>query len=55
MTESEMLQTNDALKWAEFFIESKDRMKWTLDDIDEGLMLAWFANAMAAQEFSEKS
>jgi len=33
------------------FQKSKKKNKWTLDDIDEGLMIAWFANAMAAQEF----
>ena len=40
--------TMDAVKWAEAFEEHKQRNGWTVDDIDEGLMLAWFANAIMA-------
>jgi hypothetical protein len=51
-TSSELLQTNDVKVWAEAFVEHKERNEWTIDDIDDGLMLSWFANAMYAQEFS---
>ncbi len=53
MNSSELLQTNDAMVWAKEFVKTKKEMDWTLDDIDESLMVGWFANAMAAQEFSE--
>ncbi len=46
-----LLETNDAMVWAEEFERCKKKNNWTLDDIDESLMLAWFANAFAAQEF----
>lgn len=38
----------DASKWAEFFMQTKAEKKWTIDDIDLGLMIGWFANAMMA-------
>jgi len=38
--------STDALVWAEQFIAHKEKLNWSLEDIDEGLMLAWFANAM---------
>jgi len=49
--EGDLLKTNDAKVWAERFVQIKKEKKWTIDDIDESLMLGWFANAMAAQEF----
>ena len=59
MTATTILQTNDATEWAQFFVRTKMENNWTIDDytggytmhfrIDEGLMLAWFANAMCAQ------
>jgi len=49
-TKMEFTQTNDAMKWAEAFVEHKNRNKWSLRDIDEGLMVAWFAGSMYAQE-----
>lgn len=45
-----LLQTNNAMTWAEEFVRIKKEKGWTLEDIEEGLMVAWFANAMAAQE-----
>ena len=36
----------DAQKWAKFFIKTKEDNNWTVDDIDEGLMIGWFANAI---------
>ena len=39
----------DAKAWAEFFIKCKFENKWTIDNIDEGLMISWFANAMMAE------
>ena len=33
----------DAQKWAKSFIQTKIENKWTIDDIDEGLMISWFA------------
>ena len=44
-----LLTTNDAVVWAEEFVRTKKEQNWTLDDIDEGLMVGWFANAMCAQ------
>jgi len=41
-------QNPDAKAWAKFFMETKQRNNWTLDDIDEELMIGWFANAMMA-------
>lgn len=43
---SELLQTDNAQDWARSFIKTMHRNKWSLDDIDEGLMIAWFANAI---------
>ncbi len=34
--------------WAEWFVETKKTQNWSLSDIDEGLMITWFANAMMA-------
>ena len=53
MTEQDLLQTNDAYVWAQEFIRRKKDNDWSLDDIDEGLMIGWFANAMAAQEMKD--
>jgi hypothetical protein len=38
----------DARVWAEFFVATAKEQKWCIDDIDEGLMIGWFANAMMA-------
>lgn len=38
----------DAVVWAKFFMETKEQNNWSLDDIDESLMITWFANAMMA-------
>jgi hypothetical protein len=38
----------DAQAWAKFFIHTKEKASWQIEDIDESLMLAWFANAMMA-------
>lgn len=37
---------DDAYKWAEAFCQIKAKMGWAPDDIDEGLMVGWFANAI---------
>ena len=37
---------DDALKWAEAFDATKNENNWTLDQIDVGLMIGWFANAI---------
>jgi len=34
----------DAVYWAEQFCQHCKDNDWSLDDIDEGLMMAWFAN-----------
>jgi hypothetical protein len=36
----------DASKWAEAFCRIKEQQGWGLADIDEGLMIGWFANAI---------
>ena len=38
----------DASVWAKFFMECKEKNSWEIKDIDEGLMIGWFANAMMA-------
>ena len=38
----------DASVWAKFFILTKQQNDWKTEDIDEGLMIGWFANAMMA-------
>ncbi len=41
-------QNPDAQAWARFFLETLKEQNWTIEDIDEDLMIAWFANAMMA-------
>jgi len=36
----------DAHKWAEAFCRIKEMQGWGATDIDEGLMIGWFANAI---------
>jgi hypothetical protein len=38
----------NAQAWAKFFMATVKEKEWCIDDIDEGLMLGWFANAMMA-------
>ena len=38
----------DAQAWAKFFMDTWRKNKWGVKDIDEGLMIGWFANAMMA-------
>jgi hypothetical protein len=45
----------DAQAWAKFFIHTKEKANWQIEDIDESLMLAWFANAMMAMHDYLKS
>ena len=45
----------DAQAWAKFFIHTKEKTSWQIEDIDESLMLAWFANAMMAMHDYLKS
>jgi len=49
MTDTQLLKTIDARAWANEFVRIKNDKGWTLDEIDEDLMLCWFANAMCAQ------
>ena len=47
------IHTNpDASAWAKFFMETKAKNNWTIDQIDEELMLGWFSNAMMAMHDS---
>lgn len=50
MKQSDLMQTDDAMVWAEEFVKTKEKNNWTLEDIDEGLMVAWFASAIMAKE-----
>jgi hypothetical protein len=45
----------NAQAWAKFFIHTKDKKSWRLEDIDESLMLGWFANAMMAMHDSQRT
>ena len=38
----------DAQAWAKFFIDTLAEQSWRIEDIDEALMIGWFANAMMA-------
>lgn len=38
--------TMDALKWAEYFMQTMKENDWEILDIDESLMVGWFANAI---------
>lgn len=40
------LPSFDARDWAKSFCETKQRMGWNLEDIDESLMTTWFSNAL---------
>ena len=53
MKTSKLLEINDAQIWAIEFIKCKEKNNWALEDIDVDLMIGWFANAMAAQEFKD--
>lgn len=44
---AKLLETNDAMVWAEEFMKNFGDK---LDQIDQDLMVGWFANAFAAQE-----
>lgn len=46
MKEINLLKTTDAEIWAKEFVRIKDENNWTLEDIDEGLMISWFSNAI---------
>lgn len=48
MTGPELLTAlgDNGYAWAEAFCQIKKARGWTLDEIDEGLMVAWFANAI---------
>lgn len=48
MEENSWQQSMDAVVWAQKFMEYKKRMRWTHADIDESLMIGWFANAIMA-------
>lgn len=54
MSRTSLLSTTDAFIWAKAFVSNKIKNKWSLDDIDEDLIVTWFANAMAAQEFHDE-
>jgi len=41
-------ESTDGLVWAEQFVKHKKDNNWTIDDIDDGLLLGWFSNAMEA-------
>jgi hypothetical protein len=43
-------QCTDAQLWAKSFMDTKKKMNWTEEDIDEGLMISWFANAIVVAE-----
>lgn len=45
-----LLESVDAVEWASSFVRTMHEQGWSINDIDEGLMIAWFANCMAAQE-----
>lgn len=48
MSEVELLEHcgDKAERWAEAFCQIKERQGWSAADIDKGLMMCWFANAI---------
>lgn len=44
----ELLKTGSTSgkEWAQAFMQTKEQMGWSLENIDEGLMIGWFANAI---------
>ena len=44
----------DAQAWAKFFIDTIAEQSLRIEDIDEALMIGWFANAMMAMHDSMK-
>ena len=52
---TDLLSTTDAREWADEFVRTKNENGWTSNDIDEELMIAWFANAMFAQEMKDNA
>jgi hypothetical protein len=47
MSDIELPTTSSVVKWAECFEKYKQDNGWSIDDIDEGLMMTWFANFWA--------
>jgi len=43
-----LIETADAMIWAQEFVRTKLDNGWSLEDIDEPLMVGWFASAMQA-------
>lgn len=48
MDENSWAQSMDASLWAAKFLETMKTQKWKKKDIDESLMLSWFACAIMA-------
>jgi hypothetical protein len=47
-------ETTDAMRWADEFVSRFKGHTVAAGDIDEGLMVGWFANAFAAQESADR-
>lgn len=47
-------ESTNAQEWAQMFIKTKKENNWTIKDIDEGLMIAWFANAIEVAKLKEQ-
>ena len=48
MSDINLMDTTDAKVWADEFVRIKNKAGWQLEDIDEALMVGWFANMWAA-------
>jgi len=46
--EADIHSNPEAQIWAKYFMEIKEKNNLSIEDIDEELMLGWFANAMMA-------
>ncbi len=49
MEQVDLNKTTDATVWAAEFERCKQKNGWSIADIDEELMIVWFADAMCAQ------
>jgi hypothetical protein len=53
MTPPAMLRAlgDDAHKWADAFCQTMRANNWTIADVDEALMVGWFANAIEHSDY----
>jgi hypothetical protein len=43
-----LIGNTDAAEWTDTFLAIAEQQDWTIEDIDWGLMIGWFSNAIMA-------